>query len=266
MLELNKIHCLDCLEELPKIEDNSIDCIITDPPYFIGFNSSAKEGGRQDYGNFTMLKPLFSILFKEFERILKPDGRVFMFTDWRTYPIVNICASEFMRVSNLIVWDYGWIKAGTQFRFTHEFIVHATMHKAKSPKDRAMSDVWRIKPINFTTKRNHPAEKPVEIIRRMLKECTEEGDLILDCFMGSGTTAIACKQLNRNFLGFEINQRYIDTYNSRLEQDNLTKFEMSNEQELLGNYKSKNSPDSNFNEFPSSSNNKKEQREKVNEE
>ena len=95
------------------------------------------------------------------------------------------------------------------------------MLKAKSPINSSISDVWRIKPVNFTVKRNHPAEKPVEIIRKMLRETTEEGQLVLDCFMGSGTTALACQQLNRNFLGFEINQKYIDVYNKRLEQRRL---------------------------------------------
>jgi len=179
-----KMHLIqgDCLEILPKIESRSIDCIITDPPYFIGFKSSAvKEGttsGRQDWGNHTMLTPLFDRIFKEYERILKRNGRVFMFTDWRTYPTLYFSAAKFMRISNMIVWDYGWIKAGTQFRFTHELILHTTMPETKSPKNRSLSDVWRIKPINFTQKRHHQAEKPTAVIDVMLKNTTKEGDTI----------------------------------------------------------------------------------------
>jgi len=224
MLEKNKIHYGDALELLQDIPNNSIDTVITDPPYFIGFNSSAKEGGRQDWGNHTMLTPLFDILYKEFVRILKKDGRIFMFTDWRTYPTLYMSASKHIRVSNLIVWDYGWIKAGTQFRFTHELILHGTMPEAKSPKNRSTSDVWRIKPINFTVERRHPAEKPVEIIQKMLRETTEEGDLILDCFAGSGTTAEACKLLNRDYICIEINEDYFNVANERLKQEGLSQY------------------------------------------
>ena len=129
--EENKIHCVDCLEALKHLRSASVDCIVTDPPHFIGFNSSS-EGGRQDWGNQSMLTLYFDVLFAEFVRVLKPTGRVFMFTDWRTYPVAYFSAIKKMRVSNMIVWDYGWIKAGAQFRFTHELILHSTMVDARS--------------------------------------------------------------------------------------------------------------------------------------
>jgi len=208
---------MDCLEGLKQIDDKSIDCVITDPPYFLGFKSTGKELGREDWGNQSLLAPIFDALFKELARVLKPNGRVFMFTHWKTYPALYLSAIKHIRVSNLIVWDFGWIKAGRQFRFTHELVLHATMPEAKSPKNRGTSDVWRIKPVNHTRPRFHLAEKPVEIIRKMLEETTEPGDLILDCFMGSGTTAVACKQMNRDFIGFEIRQDFVDIANKRLE-------------------------------------------------
>jgi len=99
------------------------------------------------------------------------------------------------------------------------------MPEAKPPKDRSMPDVWRFKPINYTQERRHPAEKPEEIIRKMLEETTEEGDLILDCFLGSGTTAVACKQLNRRFIGFEINPLHFKTALSRLNQSTIMEYQ-----------------------------------------
>ena len=141
-----------------------------------------------------------------------------MFTDWRTYPAAYLSAFKFIRVSNLIVWDFGWIKNGNQFRFSHELIIHATMPEAKSPKNRGERDVWQIKPVNFTIKRHHPAEKPVEIIKKMLEETTEKGDVVLDAFMGSGTTAVACKQMGRNFIGFELNPEYVKIAEERLRE------------------------------------------------
>lgn len=71
---------MDCLEGLKQIDDNSIDCVITDPPYFLGFRSTGKELGREDWGNQSLLAPIFDALFKELARVLKPNGRIFMFT------------------------------------------------------------------------------------------------------------------------------------------------------------------------------------------
>src|SRR5262245_43054578 len=82
----NKVINGDCLDELRNLPSAHYKAVITDPPYFIGFNSSAKDGGRQDYGNATMLNPLFDALFTEIKRVLRPDGVMLMFTDWRTYP------------------------------------------------------------------------------------------------------------------------------------------------------------------------------------
>ena len=67
----------------------------------------------------------------------------------------------------------------------------------------------------------HPSQKPLELIKRYIKILSKEGDLVLDCFMGSGTTAVACKQLKRNFIGFEKEQKYVDIVNQRLEQNTL---------------------------------------------
>ena len=67
----------------------------------------------------------------------------------------------------------------------------------------------------------HPTQKPVELCRWILEKYSNEGDTVLDPFMGSGTTAVACKQLQRNFIGFELSQKYVDIANRRLQQDTL---------------------------------------------
>lgn len=67
----------------------------------------------------------------------------------------------------------------------------------------------------------HPTQKPVEVIEKLITDSTKEGDLVLDCFMGSGTTAVAAKKLNRNFIGFEIQEKYIEIAKRRLKQVDL---------------------------------------------
>lgn len=121
------------------------------------------------------------------------------------YPILQ----KYFNVKNLIVWDYEWIKAGSHYRFSHEFIIYATIGDAKrrfSPSER---DVWRIRPINFTSPNKlHNAQKPLELIDKMIRNSSVEGDTILDCFSGSGTTAVACINTGRHFIGFEIDENY----------------------------------------------------------
>jgi site-specific DNA-methyltransferase (adenine-specific) len=69
--------------------------------------------------------------------------------------------------------------------------------------------------------KQHPTQKPLDVIRKLIIHHSKEHDLICDPFMGSGTTAVACKQLNRNFIGFEISQEYVNIANERLKQTNL---------------------------------------------
>jgi site-specific DNA-methyltransferase (adenine-specific) len=213
----NQVICGDSLEVLKELPSNHFKAVITDPPYFIGFASSAKDnGGRQDLGNSTMLNPLFDAIFTEIKRVLRPDGVMLMFTDWRTYPVLYNRLSRYMDIKNLIVWDFKWIKAGTHFRFSHELIVYATMPEAKGPEDRTVRDVWDFKPINFTVERNHPAEKPVEIMEYAIKHLTQPGDAVLDCFAGSGPVGVAAKRLNRRFTLIEINEDHVKTCERRL--------------------------------------------------
>ena len=70
-------------------------------------------------------------------------------------------------------------------------------------------------------RQNHPTQKPLDIIKRFVRVSSNEGNLVLDPFIGSGTTAVACKQLNRNFIGYEFNKGYCDIANDRLQQTNL---------------------------------------------
>ena len=87
-------------------------------------------------------------------------------------------------------------------------------------KTDVCDDVW-LTPKSEKKRLGHPTQKPEKLFRRIIKASSNEGDLVLDCFMGSGTTAFACKSLNRNFIGFEISKEYCDIINKRLQQEVL---------------------------------------------
>ena len=207
---MNKLILGNCLEKLKSIDDKSIDLIITDPPYAVGVSSSGKKA---DYGDLSLIKPFMNELAKELFRVIKDNGAIYMNCDWRTYPIWFDVFMPYRPLTNLIVWDYGWIKAGGHFRFRHELIMFWAMDKHKLT-NRSSADVWRIKPVNFTVKRHHPAEKPVPLIEEVFRN--SEGKVVLDPFMGSGSTGVACNLNDKDFIGIELNPKYFDVAKERL--------------------------------------------------
>lgn len=200
---------------LPTLPEGSIDLIVTDPPYSIGTTSNGNKG---EWLDNNLIRPFFEIWFREIRRILKPTGEIYMNTDWRTYPFLFPIASRYLNVKNCIVWDYEWIKAGTHYRFSHEFIIYALREGGRNRKFPANErDVWRIKPINFTSNNKfHNAEKPIELVKKMLTNSASKGNAVLDSFAGSGTTMKACLEMNLDCTGIEINPEYIDVCKKRL--------------------------------------------------
>lgn len=205
----------DCLELMRDIPDGAVDMVLTDPPYCIGTTSNGKQGNFTDNN---LIRPFFEILFSEYKRVCKPTAALYINTDWRTYPFLYPILQKYFDVRNLIVWDYEWIKAGAHYRFSHEFIIYCIMPECKRTFSPTERDVWRIKPINYTNKNKlHNAQKPVELCEKAIRNSTSEGEAVLDTFMGSGTTGVACVNLNRDFIGMEIDEHYFDVAKKRIE-------------------------------------------------
>lgn len=205
----------DCLDGLKKISDGAIDLIATDPPFCVGASSN---GTKSTFSDFNLLRPFFEQLFSEWQRVLKIGGQIYINTDWRTYPFLYPIMQKFFVVRNLIVWDIQWLKAGSFYRHVHELIIFASNGQTKRTWSPSETDIWKIRCINFTQPKNHPAEKPVELCERMIRNSSTENDTVLDCFMGSGTTGVACVNLNRHFVGFEIDEKYFDVAKTRIAQ------------------------------------------------
>ena len=203
------------MEGIQKIASASIDTIITDPPYFIGMTHNGKKG---NYNDLIIMKPFFDSLFSEFSRVIKENGKVYIFCDWRTYAFHYPLLLKHISVRNMLVWDK-ISGPGSSYAFTHELILFAE----KDTPYMKGSNIFRIPGFSAGAKKTngemlHPTQKPVEVIEKLITDSTKEGDLVLDCFMGSGTTAVAAKKLNRNFIGFEIQEKYITISENRLKQ------------------------------------------------
>ena len=216
--ELNKIYCMDCLEGLKKIPDKSIDICITDPPYGINmqnglglsksFGSSPKTVRfYEDDSNWDSKTPDKEV----FDEILRVSKKVFIFGG-------NYFTDKLPLGTCWIVWDkQGDIKFDNPFSACE--LIWTNLDK-KAIKKYIVIQQGFVKDKEPNNDRVHPTQKPVKLIRDILKD--NEGNVVLDCFIGSGTTAVACKQLGRNFIGFEISQEYCDIANKRLQQEVLT--------------------------------------------
>ena len=234
---INKIICGDCLQIMKQIPDKSIDLVLTDPP----FNISGLSGGIELHGSPVNISHFGEwdynfdpkIFIKETKRILKSNGQIYIFTSDRLMgKYIDLFIKYNFHYRNTLVWfkpnlmpkirHHTW-RAGT------EFILYAGQSKTKSIKDYTFNWLGQEKMKNLILcnilggreRIGHPTQKPLSIIKKLLMVSSNEGDIIFDPFLGSGTTAVACRELNRNFIGIEISPEYCKIAEQRLK--NTTK-------------------------------------------
>ena len=202
----------DCLEILPTL--GKVDAVVTDPPYAVPTIVSAGREGTRNVGDLSIVESAFRLHFAEWKRLLGRSGRAFVFCDGNSYPVIFRCAyGEFLTA--LLVWDKGRIGMGREFRKSHELILHCWQHKTQAFSDGVgRADVFRFAPLSME-ERQHPAQKPAALIEELLRV---SGATILDPFMGSGTTGVACVRLGRKFIGIEIEPKYFDIACRRIEE------------------------------------------------
>lgn len=239
MLELNKIHLCDCMEGFKNLDDNSIDLIVTSPPYNLG----SKKGGSDnlwnsniDYENYTddMEEEKYQEwqiqLLQEMYRVLKPGGSLFYNHKVRSRDNVGILPSTWLLKSDLtfrqlIIWDrMGSVNVNdTHFLPTTELIYWMTKgnknvrfkrqtYQLQGGEKRGtiipLTEVWQER---ADVDNEHPAPYPVELINRIIPSVKAGGDgniVVLDPFMGSGTTAIAAQMNGCDWIGFEMSTVY----------------------------------------------------------
>lgn len=222
MIELNKIYQEDCIKGMQQMDACSVDCILTDPPYGIDYQSA----WRIDTERFDKIAgdglPYIWWL-NEAYRILKDGGTLICFCRWDVQEaFMKAIEWAGFQIKNQIIWDrvvHGLGDLKGQFAPQHDIIWFATKGDFEFQNGRP-KDVLRFMRVS-AEKLLHPNEKPIELIRYLVGILTRESDVVLDCFIGSGTTAVVCKQTKRNFIGFEISEEYCKIANKRLSQDTL---------------------------------------------
>jgi DNA modification methylase len=215
------LHLGDCLEYLGQIPPISVQAVITDPPYMIGStsvgNPAAKCGTWADMENSAFW---FSHWFNLSKRILKPDGYLLVFGNWRSIPtLIRAFDLSSLTVSSCMIWNKEWIGTGGPhaLRPTYEVVMFAAMPDARIV-NRSASDIYSCKWMaGNSAESGHPAEKPVRLMRHLIQLVAPTGGVIVDPFMGSGTTGVAAKAEGRDFIGIEREQRWLDLARKRIE-------------------------------------------------
>lgn len=212
----------DYKKTVRRLKKNKIklDAIITDPPYGVsrkhqlGYSNMGRSGmnyGEWDY-NFDQKKWI-----RDVSDLIKPGGTIIIFNDWKNLGLI----SEQLEKCGFIIKDIiRWIKTNPMPRNVDrryvndcEFAVWA-VKKGKPWTFNKSKELGYLKPEIITgvvpggKKRLHPTQKHIDVIERLIEIHTNENDLVYDPFMGSGTTAVACKNKNRNFIGSEIDEKY----------------------------------------------------------
>ena len=235
---LNKIICGDCLEVMKEMPDECVDLIVTSPPYN-NWRNRRTQKKREDYwrrtniiyGNFDDKMPDNEYIkwqiqiINECTRLLKSTGTMCYNHKDRIYNFEVLSPLQWIIKTNAIIrqrvtWDRGGMQARNPVRFYRVeediYILGKQPHNFKWNKECAKYlSVWRINP---SPRNSHPSSFPMELVKRCTKSFTNENDLILDPFNGSGTTTKIAKDLKRNFIGIEINPNYCKIAEERLAQ------------------------------------------------
>jgi DNA modification methylase len=222
---LNEIYNMDCIKGIrEKVADKSVDLIVTDPPYLTAYKTNYRKtpnrfseeipndrvrGGQQ----------LLNAYFVECYRVLKDDSSMYVFCSAKTQDIFKqLIELAGFSIKNFIIWVKNNHTAGdlkAQYGQKYEVIIYAQKGR-NAIQGKRLTDVWEFDRVSGS-KQLHQNQKPIDLIKQCIEKSSQEGDIVLDGFMGSGTTAIACMDTSRNFIGFELDNYYYEKCTDRLD-------------------------------------------------
>jgi len=151
-------------------------------------------------------------------RILKSHGNLYVFCSWHNVDIFKVELSKFFSIRNMLVWDKGGQGMGdlkTTYGCVYELCFFANT-KTSELNGKRNSDVIRFSSTHRTGNVYHPTQKPTSLMGFLIEKSSKEGDVVFDSFLGSGTTAVSCKELNRKYIGIEINPEYCKIAEKRI--------------------------------------------------
>ncbi|MEK6917826.1 MAG: DNA methyltransferase [Nanoarchaeota archaeon] len=212
-METNKIIKGDCIEFMKTLPNNCIDLIVSDPPY--GDNVAYGWNNKTIRNNENPLINCLALV--ECYRVLKRNRSLYIFTNWKHYPFLTefILRYTKFKIRHVIVWKKHNFGLGWAFRHQYELIVVLEKGKPKYNLTN-FSDVQSSSHINHN-ELTHPHEKPVDLISKMIEHSSKKGDIVLDPFCGSGSVCVACQETDRDWIGVDLDEKYVEMARGRLE-------------------------------------------------
>ena len=215
-----KLYQGDCLEIMGGIKDKSVDLIVTDPPYLMDYQSNRRKKEdrfdkiKNDKGNYMLIQDYL----EECHRIMKDNTAIYCFCSWHNIDFFKNEFEKYFKLKNILVWNknnHGTGDLKGSYAPKHEFILFG--HKGRTLlREKRIADVIDCPKIS-SNKLTHPTEKPQDLLEIFIKQSSDEGSIIFDGFMGTGSCGIAAKKLNRNFIGIELDEKYFNIAKDRLE-------------------------------------------------
>lgn len=226
----------DALKKLKEVKDESVNMIFADPPYNLsGDEYLTCKGGKMvkcDKGNWDKIEDIFDFnekWIKECVRVLKNDGTIWISGTLHNHPSIGMILKKIkLWIINDIIWfkpnappliqknrlvpstELIWLASKSKkYFFNYEIAV-------KICNGKQMRNLWEIPAERHKT--SHPTEKPEKLLERIILIGSKETDVVLDPFMGSGTTGVVAKRLNRKFIGIEIDEKYFEIAKNRILQ------------------------------------------------
>jgi site-specific DNA-methyltransferase (adenine-specific) len=220
-LEVDRIYCGDCLDLMKEIPDKSVNLVLTDPPYGIGYQSNwCKDGPR--FEKIVNDDALCIEWLPDAFRVTSPDGSLVCFCRWDVEGEFKEAIEECgYRVKSQIVWDrvvHGMGDLKGQFAPRHDVAWFATVSERfefKGQRPPSVLAFQRPPPEAMI----HPTQKPIALFERLILSLTSPGDTVLDPFLGSGTTAIACLRTGRHYIGIEKHEPYFLKAQERIDKE-----------------------------------------------
>ena len=229
----------DCIKTLKRMEDNSVDCVITSPPYNMNLRiRKGKYCSRQivkelstKYDGFSDNLPIeeyyefHSSVMRELLRVSKVVFYNIQIVTWSKRSIFKMIGEFNENLKDIIVWDKGVAQPAMQKQVLNRRTELILVFESDYPISRqfryanfergTLSDIWEIKRGKKISK-DHGAVFPEELVEKIIENFTKEGDVIYDPFMGTGTTAVVSKKMNRKYIGSELSKSYIEVSEQRL--------------------------------------------------
>ncbi len=245
VVEPGRIYQGDCVEVLREWPDACVDCCITDPPY----NLSTKKGLRWDFSSHVTMREAWDRMscddYREFteqwlsqvSRVVRENGNILVFGSFHNIHILGFVLSTVLRLR--VLQQVTWFKPNAQPNITGRLLTESAEYilwACNNNPDRAQNwifnyedskafngglqlrNVWSLPYTPESEKwwTEHPCQKPLELVQRMVKIWTSPGEVVLDCFLGSGTTPLACEELGRRWVGVEREEEYVVAAERRL--------------------------------------------------